>query len=38
MTQAERIKKAVGDFGALAKGKLNEGELTEVTGASDGNH
>jgi hypothetical protein len=25
MTQAERIKKAVGEFGALAKAKLNEG-------------
>jgi hypothetical protein len=38
MTQAERIKKAVGEFGASAKAKLNEGEPTEFTGASDGNH
>jgi hypothetical protein len=29
MTQAERIKKAVGEFGALAKAKLNEGGQPE---------
>ena len=29
MTQAEAIKKAVGDFGAAAKSKLNEGGQPE---------
>ena len=29
MTQAERIKKAVGDFGASAKSKLNQGGQPE---------
>lgn len=29
MTQAERIKKAVGEFGASAKAKLNEGGQPE---------